>query len=1465
MITESPDSTDNNNTPSENGAPTYRVLQIGTEGAMDNENLNDVSCVARISLASPEQVLEWARRHRRQSERAADEAEAASFGEVKKPETINYRSFKPEKDGLFCERIFGPAKDWECSCGKYKRVKYKGIICDRCGVEVTEAKVRRVRMGYIKLAAPVVHIWFYKGTSSKISNLLDISVRDLSKVIYFQEYIVVEAEEDTGLQAKEIVSEEQARKAREQFGDKVKIMIGAEAVQEFLKQIDVEELATTLREELKDATSAQKRNKLIKRLKVVEAFRGSPNRPEWMIMDTLPVIPPDLRPLVHLDGGRFATSDLNDLYRRVINRNNRLRRLIELRAPDVILRNEKRMLQESVDALFDNSRRGRPTKGHNNRPLKSLSDMLKGKQGRFRQNLLGKRVDYSGRSVIVVGPELNFNECGLPKRMALELFDPFIIHELEKRGHATTIKSAKKMMEREDPVVYDILDDIIKDHPVLLNRAPTLHRLGVQAFMPRLVEGKAIRLHPLSCAAFNADFDGDQMAVHVPLGTEARLEAKMLMLAENNILAPSSGKPIATPSQDIVLGCFYLTKLRHDNQKGEYREVYKDAKGKIVEFNRFELNEARRDHADFDKKYTMIRRKGIYASPADAISAHELGQLTLHAEILVRFPNHRDENGKPRFEFTSAGRLLFGEKLPTGLDFLDVANEVMTKKALGNVAAIAHKRLGAKGAARVLDMIKNLGYKYAKVGGISIGISDMVIPDTKPAIVAEAQKRLAEINTNYAQGNLTDQERYHNVISAWTQATDDVTRDLMSTLASDQKGFNPVFIMAHSGARGNKDQIRQLAGMRGLMQRPSKKLTGGVGEIIETPILASFREGLTVLEYFISTHGARKGLADTALKTADAGYLTRRLVDVAQDLIITDDNCGTRNGILARPIIDVDAKGEKTLEPLRDRIAGRCPVHDVRHPNTDELLIASGEMINEAKAREIEDAGIQELEIRSVLTCETRRGVCRRCYGRDLSTGGLVKYGEAVGVIAAQSIGEPGTQLTLRTFHTGGVSMGVLEGWYQADVDGRVKFNDIKFIETATGDRIVTNRTGSIKVLDGHGDEVQTLPNIPYGARLLKVDGDRVAKEERIVQWDPASSPILAEIEGVLVYEDLDEDVTFKYDFDPETENRTMIVTEHREERHPRLVIRSVDPVDGEHKVLAHYSLSAGTIINREAADGSIVKIGQVLGRVPRGRTKSRDITGGLPRVEELFEARKPKEVAYIADVDGRFEVLGVAKGARTCRIITETGEEHKYSIPLNRNFLVRDGEQVRMGDVLTDGAESPHDILRVKGEKAVMEFLLQEVQEVYRLQGVTINDKHIECIIRQVLKKIVIEEPGNTRFLLGQQVDKWLFMEENERVVNDGGQPAVGKPKMLGLTKASLETESFISAASFQETTRVLTEAAIRGRKDYLRGLKENVIMGLLIPAGTGLPRYRNVEVVPRDQEGGTEAEALEGADSKS
>ncbi len=1375
-------------------------------------DLADTTAICRISLASPEQILMWSRRYCRQTDRrgvckcgkSKDEIERCTFGEVRKPETINYRTFKPEKDGLFCERIFGPVKDWECACGKYRRIKYKGIVCDRCGVEVTESKVRRVRMGHIKLAAPVCHIWFYRGTSSRISNLLDISARDLARIVYFQDYVVVDPG-DTPLKHKQIVSDEEMRKYRELYGDRVKIMIGAEAVRELLGQLNIESLHTQLSLEMRQATSAQKRAKIIKRLRIVQAFRGSGNNPQWMVLTTLPVIPPDLRPLVHLDGGRFATSDLNDLYRRIINRNNRLKRLIELRAPDVILRNEKRMLQESVDALFDNSRRGRPTKGHNNRPLKSLSDMLKGKQGRFRQNLLGKRVDYSGRSVIVVGPELRFNQCGLPKKMALELFDPFIIHELEKRGYVNTIKGAKKMMEREDPVVYDMLDDIIKNHPVLLNRAPTLHRLGVQAFWPVLIEGKAIRLHPLACAAFNADFDGDQMAVHVPLSIEAKYEAEMLMLAENNILSPANGKPIATPSQDIVLGLFYLTKI----QKG--------VKGEGMKF----------------------------ASEDECILAYKSDVIHLQAEVEVRL------NGTRRK--TSVGRILFNRILPPEVSYFDerhpFANEILNKRTLSQIIALAHEICGPKRTAEMLDAMKDLGLEYATRSGMSICVDDMKVPETKPEILEQARREVETVQREYERGNLTQGERYNKVIDIWTHATEKISQDLLDVLKRDQKGMNPIYIMAFSGARGSEQQIRQLAGIRGLMQRPTKKITGGVGEIIESPIMSNFREGLSVLEYFISTHGARKGLADTALKTSDAGYLTRRLVDAAQDLIVTEEDCGTLNGIDVKPIKEVTTTGERVLESLADRIAGRCLADDVFDPKTNELIAARNTLVNTQLATLIQDAGVESVKIRSVLTCETRRGVCSFCYGENLATGALVEMGEAVGVIAAQSIGEPGTQLTLRTFHVGGVAGVLLEGWYQASLDGIVKYKNLRVVRNAEGSFTVINRSGAIHVEQEDGNDVQILPNIPYGATIDIPDGGRVTKGSIFVHWDPRSIPILAESDGIVRFEDMSLGVTVREEFDPVTENVQKIITEHKEELHPRLLIE----LGG--KIVGKAELAAGTIISRGIEDGTEVKAGTILARIPQRQIKSRDITGGLPRVDELFEARRPKDCAVMTEVEGVVHYRGIARGARKIVVVDDTGVEHPYSVPVNRQLIVAEGDRVSAGDALTDGSLNPHDILKVKGEKAVQEFLLNEIQEVYRLQGVSIDDKHIECIIRQMLKKVVIDEVGDTSFLYGQQVDKFTFQQENEEVEKKGGQPASASARLLGLTKASLETESFISAASFQETTRVLTDAAVRGRVDNLRGLKENVIMGLLIPAGTGLPAYRNIEVVPEG------AEAAEGS----
>ncbi len=1385
------------------------LLQSCNEG--DGPDLKQITSVCKISIASAEKILHWSHSHARQSDRLGNckcgkdplVNNPCLIGEVRKPETINYRTFKPEKDGLFCERIFGPVKDWECSCGKYKRIKYKGIVCDRCGVEVIESRVRRQRMGHIKLAAPVCHIWFYKGTTSRISHLLDVSPRDLGKVLYFQDYIVVDPG-SSPLAAKQIVSDEEKRKYNDMYGDDVKIMIGAEAVLEMLKQIDIESLSETLAIEMRKATSAQKRTKIIKRLKVVEAFRTSGNSPQWMILSILPVIPPDLRPLVHLDGGRFATSDLNDLYRRVINRNNRLKKLTELFAPDVILRNEKRMLQEAVDALFDNSRRGRPTKGHNNRPLKSLSDMLKGKQGRFRQNLLGKRVDYSGRSVIVVGPELKFNECGLPKKMALELFDPFIIRELQRRGHCNTIKSAKKVIEREESIVYDILEDITRDHPVLLNRAPTLHRLGVQAFLPRLVEGKAIRLHPLACSAFNADFDGDQMAVHVPLSTEAVLESRMICLAENNILRPSDGSPAASPSQDIVLGCFFLTRIV-PGRKGEGMS---------------------------------------FASAEEAIQAFNYDIIDLQAEIKARVEG--------RIITCSIGRILFNNCLPDEISYFNeeysFANETMVKGTLNKIITMVHKRLGQVVCADTLDKVKNLGFAYARLAGISICVNDMLIPDTKQEILKDSQNQVNKVQTQYSRGHLTDEERYHKVIDIWTHASDRVAHDMMDNLKKDQEGLNPVYIMSTSGARGSESQIRQLGGMRGLMQKPTKKITGSIGEIIEEPIKSNFREGLTVLEYFISTHGARKGLADTALKTSDAGYLTRRLVDVAQDLIVVETDCGTVNGITAEAIKETTTRGERVLEPLRERIVGRVPVDDVIHPNTGELISKRTEMITEQKALEIEESGFEKLVIRSVLTCETKNGVCCFCYGRNMADWGMVELGEAVGVIAAQSIGEPGTQLTLRTFHIGGAASRSLDGWYEAIEDGIVRYRDgLKIITTGDGSNVVINRTGSIRIEDDQGNTLQVLPNIRYGAAITVVDGDTVKKGDQFVKWDPHHTPILSEFAGKVNYVDLEVGITIREDFDPKTNAVHRIITEHKEERHPAIQI-----VDKKGNVLANYAMTAGAVLAASVSDGDTVELGRVLARLPRIQVRSRgDITGGLPRIDELFEARKPKDACFIAEIEGKIDMRGIVKGVRKVAIIAENGDEALYNIPLVRHMMVRDGEEVRAGDSITDGSLSPHDILRVLGEKAVQEFLVNEVQEVYRLQGVTINDKHIESIIRQMLKKVVVEEVGDTRFLFGQQVDRFVFQEENNHTVEKGGKPAVARARLLGLTKASLETDSFISAASFQETTRVLTDACVRGRGDVLRGLKENVIMGLLIPAGTGLSYYRNITVDPILPEG--------------
>jgi DNA-directed RNA polymerase subunit beta' len=1415
--------------------PKYRPLPLGMESD-EHIDLNAITPVARISLASPELILKWSQRHSAAGRKARlvaptlyDDSpldlEAASIGEVKKPETINYRTFKPERDGLFCERIFGPQKDWECACGKYRKIKYKGIVCDRCGVEVIESKVRRTRMGHIKLAAPVCHIWFYRG--NRIAPLLDIPQKALERIVYYQDFIVVDPG-DTSLKVGDILTADEAREFMKKYGDKVKIKTGGEAVRDLLARIDIDQLARELAIEMRNPHSLQRRAKIVKRLKVVEAFRGSGNRPEWMVLEVLPVIPPELRPLVHLDGGRFASSDLNDLYRRVISRNNRLKKLMELQAPDVILRNEKRMLQEAVDALLDNAKRSRPTKGHNNRQLKSLSDLLRGKQGRFRQNLLGKRVDYSGRSVIVVGPELKFNECGLPKKMAIELFEPFIIGEIQRRGLASNIKAAKRLIQSEAPEVYDILDDIIKDHPVLLNRAPTLHRLGIQAFMPKLIEGKAIQLHPLACGAFNADFDGDQMAVHVPLSVEAILEAKRLMMAENNILLPASGKPVAIPSQDIVLGLFYLTKMVPNEER--YADV-----------------------TDEKEKEKLMPR---FASKNECIMALNHKQVELHEEIFVRLPDGRRVK-------TTPGRVLFSEILPPEIDFFDskknpsFANQVQTKKTLGQIAALAHKLVGKKRTAVMLDSMKDMGFYFAKRAGLSISVKDLVIPPRKQEILARAHKRVDEIERQERAGKISPSERYNKVIHEWSLAAEEIGKELIKCLEKDQKGLNPVYMMAFSGARGNESQIRQLAGMRGLMQRPTKKITGGVGEIIDTPITSNFREGLSVLEYFISTHGSRKGLADTALKTSDAGYLTRRLVDVAQSLIITEEDCGTTDGIDVTAIKETSFTGEHDLVSLSERIIGRVAACDIIHPKTGEKLVSRNQEITEEIAKQIELAGIESVKIRSVLTCKTLRGICALCYGRNLATGRLVEPGEAVGVIAAQSIGEPGTQLTLRTFHVGGMASLTAEGWYQATKDGIIRFEELEYVVAQDNKRIVTSRNGAIVIQSHDGLTLQRLPNVPYGAILFVEEGQEVKSGQRICEWDPHHTPILAEASGTVRLVDVLPGITLREEVDEEKGTVIRSISEHREDLHPAIEI-----VGDDGTVLARQPLSVGSILDVNLIDGRKVQPGDVLARIPRLTVRSKDITGGLPRVEELFEARKPKDAAVISEIDGVVGVESTTRNLRRVPIRGDDGREIYYTIPGTRHLIVTSGQRVKAGEPLTDGTMSPHDILAIKGEKAVMEFLLSEVQEVYRAQNVTISDKHIEIIIRQMLKKVEIEKVGNTRFLYHQVVDKAEFEEENRLTKAKGGMPAEARPKLLSISKASTEGESFIAAASFQETVKVLTDAAIRGRYDYLRGLKENLIMGLLIPAGTGLPKYRNIEVRPKkDREEDTTPEAAEPA----
>jgi DNA-directed RNA polymerase subunit beta' len=1367
----------------------------------------------RISIASPEMIRSW------------------SHGEVKKPETINYRTFKPERDGLFCAKIFGPTKDYECNCGKYKRMRHRGVVCEKCGVEVIQSKVRRERMGHIDLAAPVAHIWFLRSLPSRIGTLLDMTLKELEKVLYFECYVVTDPGE-TPLQARELLTERKYREAREQYADGFKAEMGAEAIRTLLSGLQLDQLAEELRAEMKATASEARRKKVAKRLKVVNAFRESGNRPEWMILTILPVIPPDLRPLVPLDGGRFATSDLNDLYRRVINRNNRLKRLIELSAPDIIVRNEKRMLQEAVDALFDNGRRGRAITGPAKRPLKSLSDMLKGKTGRFRQNLLGKRVDYSGRSVIVVGPELRLHQCGLPKKMALELFKPFIYSKLEEKGYVTTIKSAKKMVEKEGKDVWDILDEVIREHPVLLNRAPTLHRLGIQAFEPVLIEGKAIQLHPLVCVAYNADFDGDQMAVHVPLSIEAQVESRVLMMSTNNILSPASGKPIIVPTQDMVLGLYYMTRER-PLAKGEGR---------------------------------------CFASPAEARIAYDHGEVDLHARVTVRMAPAKDAPVE-RIE-TTVGRVLLFEIVPPEVPFTEV-NRTMKKKELGNLIDTVYRRAGNKATVIFADRLKDVGFEFATRAGISISIKDMTIPPRKKELLEQAQKAVAEIQQQYNNGVITDGERYNKVVDIWAEVQDEIGSAVLGGLSTEVFGkdkdgkdvvgpsFNPIFIMADSGARGSEQQIRQLAGLRGLMAKPS-------GEIIETPITANFREGLTVLQYFISTHGARKGLADTALKTANSGYLTRRLVDVAQDSIITEDDCGTLDGIEMTPLVE----GGEVIEGLGDRVLGRVALEDIRDPFTNEVLIRANEMIDEDKVSRIEEAGLERVKIRSVLTCQSRQGVCVKCYGRDLGRGHLVNMGEAIGTMAAQSIGEPGTQLTMRTFHIGGTaSRRAEQTTLEARNEGIVRLHNVKTVPSRDGSLVVMSRHGEVAIVApvaGEGGaparerERERYPLV-YGAKLRKADGDKVKANELIAEWDPYTTPIVTEVSGRVKYGDVIEGKTMEERVDERTGARSNVIVEFKDlDVRPRISIkddtgRTAKLPDSEN--YARYFLPVGAYIN--VPEGAQVAAGDVIAKIPRETTKTKDITGGLPRVAELFEARKPKEFAVISEIDGQVSFGKDTKGKRKVVVTPEVGEPREYLIPKGKHIGVHEGDMIKAGEPLMEGSSNPHDILTILGEKALAKYLVDEIQEIYRLQGVRINDKHIEVIVRQMLRRVRIKEVGDTDFLVGDQTEKWRFDEENARVLMKGGEPAIAEPLLLGITKASLSTESFISAASFQETTRVLTEAAINGKVDRLIGLKENVIMGRLIPAGTGLPQYHRMELKAEAPPAGDELEKGAGAEA--
>src|SRR6266849_1101134 len=1389
----------------------------------------------RISIASPEMIRSW------------------SHGEVKKPETINYRTFKPERERLFCAKIFGPTKDYECNCGKYKRMRHRGVVCEKCGVEVIQSKVRRERMGHIDLAAPVAHIWFLRSLPSRIGTLVDMTLKELEKILYFECYVVTDPGE-TPLQNKELLTERKYREAREQYADGFKADMGAEAIRALLSQLDLDKLAEELRIEMKATASEARRKKVAKRLKVINAFRDSGNKPEWMILTILPVIPPDLRPLVPLDGGRFATSDLNDLYRRVINRNNRLKRLMELRAPDIIIRNEKRMLQEAVDALFDNGRRGRVITGANKRPLKSLADMLKGKQGRFRQNLLGKRVDYSGRSVIVVGPELKLHQCGLPKKMALELFKPFIYSRLDAKGLSTTVKQAKKLVEKEKPEVWDILDEVIREHPVLLNRAPTLHRLGIQAFEPVLIEGKAIQLHPLVCVAYNADFDGDQMAVHVPLSIEAQVESRALMMSTNNILSPASGKPVIVPTQDMVLGLYYMTRER-PLARGEGKN-FSNVEEVRIAYDHEEIDL----HAKITVRMTPQLATGIVPD-APETNSHPRGKAKERAAAAAALA------AVPVYErvTTTVGRVLLYEIVPPEVPFTEL-NKTMKKKELGNLIDIVYRRSGDKATVIFADRLKDIGFEFATKAGISISIKDMTIPPQKAHLLEGAQKQVSEIQQQYNNGVITDGERYNKVVDIWAEVQDQIGSAVIKGLSTEVFGkndkgetitgpsFNPIFIMADSGARGSEQQIRQLAGLRGLMAKPS-------GEIIETPITANFREGLTVLQYFISTHGARKGLADTALKTANSGYLTRRLVDVAQDSIITEDDCGTLDGIEMTPLVE----GGEVIEGLGDRVLGRVALEDIRDPYTNEVLVRANETIDEDKVTAIEEAGLERVKIRSVLTCQSRQGVCVKCYGRDLGRGHLVNMGEAIGIMAAQSIGEPGTQLTMRTFHIGGTaSRRAEQTTLEARNDGIVRLHGVNTVKSRDG-LVVMSRHSEVAIAvpepasesgaPARERERERYPLV-YGAKLRRAEGDRIKAGELVAEWDPYTTPIITEVGGTIKYGDILEGKTMEERVDERTGARSNVIVESKElDVRPRISIKDesgkTSKIPGTENY-ARYFLPVGAYIN--VPEGTQVYPGDVIAKIPRETTKTKDITGGLPRVAELFEARKPKEFAVISEIDGQVSFGKDTKGKRKVVVTPEVGEPREYLIPKGKHIGVHEGDMIKAGEPLMEGSSNPHDILTILGEKALAKYLVDEIQEIYRLQGVRINDKHIEVIVRQMLRRVRIKEVGDTDFLVGDQTEKWRFDEENGRVLTKGGEPAIAEPLLLGITKASLSTESFISAASFQETTRVLTEAAINGKVDRLVGLKENVIMGRLIPAGTGLPKYNRMETrvegLPADEE---------------